>query len=117
MICGAIAYKTRSTPVLIRGTMTAQRHVHDILQPHMLPLMQRLPRAIFNKTMLGLTQQECHKTASTLLLPFLDLPEPKICLQSSLFGVIWASHEFEQTRSKVTANMEQNVSRHHTERV
>ncbi|GFS96430.1 transposable element Tcb2 transposase [Trichonephila clavipes] len=37
---GAIAYNVQSPPVLIRGTMTAQRHVHDILQPHVLPLMQ-----------------------------------------------------------------------------
>ncbi|GFU62495.1 transposable element Tcb2 transposase [Trichonephila clavipes] len=47
MIWGAIAYNTRSPLVLIRFTMTAQRYVHDILQPHVLPLMQRLPGAIF----------------------------------------------------------------------
>ncbi|GFT94365.1 uncharacterized protein TNCV_2391501 [Trichonephila clavipes] len=29
--------------------MTAQRYVHDILQPHALPLMQRLPGAIFQQ--------------------------------------------------------------------
>ncbi|GFU19241.1 transposable element Tcb1 transposase [Trichonephila clavipes] len=29
----------------------------------------------------------------------------------------WASHEFERTRGKVTANMERNVSIHHTELV
>ncbi|GFV21033.1 transposable element Tcb1 transposase [Trichonephila clavipes] len=29
----------------------------------------------------------------------------------------WASHEFERTRGKVTANMERNVLRHHTELV
>ncbi|GFS79950.1 transposable element Tcb2 transposase [Trichonephila clavipes] len=27
--------------------MTAQRYVHDILQPHVLPLMELLPGAIF----------------------------------------------------------------------
>ncbi|GFT28176.1 transposable element Tcb2 transposase [Trichonephila clavipes] len=42
MIWGAIAYNTRSPLVLIRGTMTAQWHVHDILQPHVCPFMQRL---------------------------------------------------------------------------
>ncbi|GFV38979.1 uncharacterized protein TNCV_965451 [Trichonephila clavipes] len=30
---GDIAYNTRSTLVLIRGTMIVQRYVHDILQP------------------------------------------------------------------------------------
>ncbi|GFX73927.1 transposable element Tcb2 transposase [Trichonephila clavipes] len=48
MVWGAIANNTRSPLVLIRGTMRAQ-HVHDILQPHVLPLMQRLPRAIFQQ--------------------------------------------------------------------
>ncbi|GFX88121.1 transposable element Tcb1 transposase [Trichonephila clavipes] len=34
------------------------------------------------------------------------------------FGMAsWASHEFERTRGMVTANMERNVSRHHTELV
>ncbi|GFV96167.1 transposable element Tcb1 transposase [Trichonephila clavipes] len=47
MIWGAIAYNTRSPLVLIRGTMTAQWYVHDILQSHVLPLVQRLPGAIF----------------------------------------------------------------------
>ncbi|GFU41167.1 transposable element Tcb2 transposase [Trichonephila clavipes] len=47
MIWGAIAYNTRSPLVLIRGTMTAQWYVHDILQPHVLPLMQWLKGAIF----------------------------------------------------------------------
>ncbi|GFT13333.1 transposable element Tcb2 transposase [Trichonephila clavipes] len=78
MILGAIAYNTRSPLVFIRGTMTTQRYIHDILQPHVLSLMQRLPRAIFNKTMLSLTQQGCHKTVSALLLPFLGLPDPQI---------------------------------------
>ncbi|GFT20606.1 transposable element Tcb1 transposase [Trichonephila clavipes] len=49
MVWNAIAYNTRSPLVLIRGTMTAQRYVHDILQPHVLPLTQRLPGDIFQQ--------------------------------------------------------------------
>ncbi|GFU93820.1 transposable element Tcb1 transposase [Trichonephila clavipes] len=49
MVWGAIAYNTRSPLALIWGTMTAQRYVHDLLQPHVLPLMQRLPGAIFQQ--------------------------------------------------------------------
>ncbi|GFY11250.1 transposable element Tcb2 transposase [Trichonephila clavipes] len=49
MVCGAIVYNTRSPLVLIRVTMAAQRYVHNILQPHVLPLMQRLPGAIFKQ--------------------------------------------------------------------
>ncbi|GFY34556.1 uncharacterized protein TNCV_3095381 [Trichonephila clavipes] len=70
--------------------------------------------------MLGLTRQGCHKTVSSLLVPFLGLPDPQICLQSYLGSFEtsrWASHEFERSRGKVTANMERNVSRHHTELV
>ncbi|GFU04984.1 transposable element Tcb1 transposase [Trichonephila clavipes] len=43
MVCLDIAYNTRSFLVLIHGTMTSQRYVHDILQPHVLQLMQLLP--------------------------------------------------------------------------
>ncbi|GFT41402.1 transposable element Tcb2 transposase [Trichonephila clavipes] len=46
---GVIAYNTRSPLVLIRGPLTAQRCVLDILPPHVLPLMQRLSRAIFQQ--------------------------------------------------------------------
>ncbi|GFW08242.1 transposable element Tcb2 transposase [Trichonephila clavipes] len=49
MVWGAIACNTKSFLVLIRGTMTAQGYVHDIQQPHVLPLMQRLPGAIFQQ--------------------------------------------------------------------
>ncbi|GFV49331.1 uncharacterized protein TNCV_3630171 [Trichonephila clavipes] len=84
MVWGVIAYNTRSPPVLVRGTMTVQWYVHDILQPHVLPLMQQL-----NKTVLCLTRQGCHKTVSALLLPFLGLPNPQICLQLSISEIIW----------------------------
>ncbi|GFV43828.1 transposable element Tcb1 transposase [Trichonephila clavipes] len=49
IVWGVIAYNTRSPLVLIRDTMTAQRYVHDILPPYVLPLMQRLPGAIFQQ--------------------------------------------------------------------
>ncbi|GFW80896.1 uncharacterized protein K02A2.6 [Trichonephila clavipes] len=66
--------------------MTAPRYLHDILQPHLLPLMQWLQKS---ETMLGLRRQECHKTVSALLLPFLGLPDPQICFQSSISRIIW----------------------------
>ncbi|GFV34649.1 transposable element Tcb2 transposase [Trichonephila clavipes] len=111
MVWGAIAYNTWS----LRGNMTTQWYVHDILQPHVLPLMQRLTqKPFFNKTMLGLTRQGCHKTVSTLLLLFLGLRDSQIRLQSFEMASC-ASHGFERTRGKLTANMERNISRHHTE--
>ncbi|GFX04221.1 uncharacterized protein TNCV_3973701 [Trichonephila clavipes] len=90
MVWDAIAYNTRSPLVLIRGTMVAQWYVHDIRQPHVLSLMQRLPQEpFFNKTMLDLTCQGCHNTDSALLLPFIGLPGPHICLESSISGIFW----------------------------
>ncbi|GFU55620.1 uncharacterized protein TNCV_3193191 [Trichonephila clavipes] len=61
----------------------------------------------FNKTMLGLTLQGCHKTVYALLLLFLGLPDPQICLQSSISGIYHQD----------TSDMERNVLRHHTELV
>ncbi|GFX90832.1 transposable element Tcb2 transposase [Trichonephila clavipes] len=80
MVWDVIAYNTRSPLVWIRGIMTAQRYVRDILQPHVLPLMQRLPRAIFLQDNARLTRQGCHNTVSALLLPLLGLADPQICL-------------------------------------
>ncbi|GFV18136.1 transposable element Tcb2 transposase [Trichonephila clavipes] len=89
MVWGVIAYNTLLPLVLIRGTMTAQRYVPDILQPHALPLKQRLPGAIFQQDHARPHTARCHKTVSTLLLPFLGLSNPQIYLQSSISGVIW----------------------------
>ncbi|GFY21771.1 transposable element Tcb1 transposase [Trichonephila clavipes] len=47
MVWDTVAYSALSPIIFIRGIMAAQRYVHDILQPHVLLLMQRLPGAIF----------------------------------------------------------------------
>ncbi|GFX82749.1 transposable element Tcb2 transposase [Trichonephila clavipes] len=92
--------------------MTAQRYVHDILQPHVFPLVQWLPGAIFQQDnacpQTARVSQDCLHTVTTLP----GLPDPQICLQSSISGIIWDGE-----LGKVTANMEQNVSRYHTELV
>ncbi|GFX91802.1 transposable element Tcb2 transposase [Trichonephila clavipes] len=73
MVWGVIAYDTRSPLVLIRGTMTAQWYVQDILQPHGFPLMQRLPGAIFQQDTarphVARVSQDCLRTFSTLPWP------------------------------------------------
>ncbi|GFU72253.1 transposable element Tcb2 transposase [Trichonephila clavipes] len=70
MVWGVIAYNTRSTLVLIRGTVTALRYVHDILQPHVLPLMQRLSGTIFQQDNARLrtasVSEDCLRTLTTL---------------------------------------------------
>ncbi|GFT39630.1 transposable element Tcb1 transposase [Trichonephila clavipes] len=73
MVGGAIAYNTRSPLVLIRRTMTAQRYVHDILQPHELLLMQRLPEAILqqdnSRPHTAKVSQDCLRTVTNLPWP------------------------------------------------
>ncbi|GFT17774.1 transposable element Tcb2 transposase [Trichonephila clavipes] len=73
MVWGAIAYNTQSPLVLIRGTMTAHRYIHDILQPHVLPLMQWLIGAIFQQDnawpYTASVSLDCLHTVITLLWP------------------------------------------------
>ncbi|KFM57876.1 Transposable element Tcb1 transposase, partial [Stegodyphus mimosarum] len=73
MVWGAIAYNTRSSLVLFRGTMTAQRYVHEILQPNVLPLMQRLLGAIFQqdnaRPHTARVSQDCLRTITILPWP------------------------------------------------
>ncbi|GFV71914.1 uncharacterized protein TNCV_2458491 [Trichonephila clavipes] len=56
--------------------MTAQRYVHDILQPHMLPLIQRLPEAIFQqdnaRPHTARVSKDCLSTVTTLSWPVLS---------------------------------------------
>ncbi|GFU98478.1 transposable element Tcb1 transposase [Trichonephila clavipes] len=122
MVWGDIAYNTRSPLVLIRGTMRAQRYVYDILKPHVLPLMQRLPGAIFSTRQCSASYgKEVTRLSLHCYYPSLACPIPIFVSNRAYLGSFgtasWASHEFERTRGKVTENMEPNVSRHHTELV
>ncbi|GFW22231.1 uncharacterized protein TNCV_1429851 [Trichonephila clavipes] len=69
--------------------MAVQRYVHDIVQPHVLPLMHRLPGAIFPQDnaqpCTARVSQDCLRTVTLLLV----LPDPQICLQSSISGINW----------------------------
>ncbi|GFV13896.1 transposable element Tcb2 transposase [Trichonephila clavipes] len=49
MVWGAIAYDSRSTLIGLRGTLTGQRYVDDILRPHVGPFLNGLPGAIFQQ--------------------------------------------------------------------
>ncbi|GFU82993.1 transposable element Tcb2 transposase [Trichonephila clavipes] len=84
MVWVIIVYNTLSLLVLIRGTMTVQWYVHDILQQHVLPLMQRIPEAIFQQD-----NARPHTARMSQELSFLGLPDSRICLQSSISGIIW----------------------------
>ncbi|GFV54105.1 transposable element Tcb1 transposase [Trichonephila clavipes] len=49
MVWGAIAYDSRSTLIVMRGTFTGQRFVDDILRPHVGPFLNGLPGANFQQ--------------------------------------------------------------------
>ncbi|GFT92512.1 transposable element Tcb2 transposase [Trichonephila clavipes] len=49
MIWGAIAYDSRSTLIVMQGTLTAQRYVDDIFRPHVGSFINGLPQAIFQQ--------------------------------------------------------------------
>ncbi|GFT25878.1 transposable element Tcb2 transposase [Trichonephila clavipes] len=53
--------------------MAAQLYIHDILQPHVLPLMQRLPGAISQqenaRPHTTRVSQDCLRNVTALLLP------------------------------------------------
>ncbi|GFY13320.1 transposable element Tcb2 transposase [Trichonephila clavipes] len=86
MVWNAIAYNTRLPLVLIRGTMTAQRYVHDILQPHALPLMQRLPGAIFQQDN---ARPHTARVSQGCLLAVTFLPSPARSPDLSSIDHIW----------------------------
>ncbi|GFX30645.1 transposable element Tcb2 transposase [Trichonephila clavipes] len=93
--------------------MTAQRHVRNILQSHVLPFMQRLPGAIFQQDIArpetARVSQDILRTVTTLLW---SASSPDL----SPIEYIWdplgwrvGYLTFERTRSNVTENMERNV--------
>ncbi|GFW91497.1 transposable element Tcb2 transposase [Trichonephila clavipes] len=96
--------------------MTAQWYVHDILQPHVLPLMQRLLGAIFQqdnaRSHMATVSQDSLHIVSTLSWPARspDLSPIEHIWNQSFGTASWASHKFERIRGKVTANMKRNVS-------
>ncbi|GFW77265.1 DDE_3 domain-containing protein [Trichonephila clavipes] len=73
MVWGAIAYDNRSTLIVMRGTLTGQRYVDDILRPHVGPFLNGLPGAIFQ-------QDNAHphtaRVAQDFLRHFQTLPWP-----------------------------------------
>ncbi|GFW33495.1 uncharacterized protein TNCV_2210301 [Trichonephila clavipes] len=102
--------------------MPSQRYVHDNLQLHVLPLMQKLPGAIFQQENVqprtARVSQDCLHTFTTLSWPAMILRFVFNQAYLESFGTpSWPSHEFERTRGNITSNMELNVSRHHIELV
>ncbi|GFX06950.1 transposable element Tcb2 transposase [Trichonephila clavipes] len=100
MVWGTIVYNTRSPLVLIRGTMTAQRYVHDILQPHVLPLMQWLPGATFQQDN---ARPHMTRVSQDCLCTFTSLPGPARSPDLSQIEHIW-DHLRRQVRHPTSLN-------------
>ncbi|GFV02692.1 transposable element Tcb1 transposase [Trichonephila clavipes] len=73
MVWGAIAYDSRSTLIAMRGTLTSQRYVDDILRPHVLPFINGLPGAIFQQDN---ARPHTARVAQDFLRHFQTLPWP-----------------------------------------
>ncbi|GFV28741.1 transposable element Tcb2 transposase [Trichonephila clavipes] len=86
MVGGVIAYDIRSSLILMHSTMTAQWYVHDILQPHVLPLMARLPGAIFQQNN---TQPHTARIPHVYLRHITTLPWPSRFPDLSPIEYIW----------------------------
>ncbi|GFV95541.1 transposable element Tc1 transposase [Trichonephila clavipes] len=73
MVWGAIAYDSRFTLIVMRGTLKGQRYVDDILRPHVGPLLNGLPGAIFQQDNTG---PHTARVAHDFLCHFPTLPWP-----------------------------------------
>ncbi|GFV64652.1 transposable element Tcb1 transposase [Trichonephila clavipes] len=67
------AYDSRSTLIVMRGTLTGQRYVDDILRPHVGHFLNGLPGAIFQQDNARLHTE---KVAQDFLCHFQTLPWP-----------------------------------------
>ncbi|GFX70850.1 transposable element Tcb1 transposase [Trichonephila clavipes] len=71
------AYVSRSTLIVLSGTLTDQRYADDILRPHVAPFLNGLPGAIFQQIMLVRIQQELLKTSYVIFRLFHGRPSPR----------------------------------------
>ncbi|GFW37665.1 uncharacterized protein TNCV_415511 [Trichonephila clavipes] len=67
--------------------MTAQRYVHPATT--CVATHATAPRSHFSTRQCSASHGKGHKTVPALLQPFLGLPDPQVCLQSSISGIIW----------------------------
>ncbi|GFY03770.1 transposable element Tc1 transposase [Trichonephila clavipes] len=73
IVWGTIAYDSRSTLIVMRGTLTGQRYVDNILGPHVGPFLNGLPGAILQQDN---ARPHTARVAQDLLRHFQALPWP-----------------------------------------
>ncbi|GFV65514.1 transposable element Tcb2 transposase [Trichonephila clavipes] len=69
----AKAYDSRSPLIVMRGTLTGQRYVDDILRPHVGPFLNGIPGAVFQQDN---ARPHTARVAQDFLRPFQTLPWP-----------------------------------------
>ncbi|GFV95277.1 transposable element Tcb1 transposase [Trichonephila clavipes] len=88
--------------------MTAKWYVHDILQPHVLPLMQRLPGAIFQqgnaRPHTARVSQDCLHTVTTLPWP---APSPDLSPIEHIWDPLGRRVEHPTSLNELEARLQQ----------
>ena len=112
MVWVAISCDSRTPLVVIRGTLTAQRYVDDILKPVLLPFLLQCPLLVFQQDN---ARPHTARVAMNCLQAFQSLPWPArspVSLSSSM-SEIWWEGEFWWPRSTIGANLTGNTSGDH----
>ncbi|GFU80475.1 cathepsin L [Trichonephila clavipes] len=86
MVWGAMAYDSRSTLIVMRGILTGQRYVDDILRPHVGPFLKGLPEAIFQQDN---ARSHTARVAQDFLRHFQTLPWPARSSDLSPVEHVW----------------------------
>ncbi|GFU33925.1 transposable element Tcb2 transposase [Trichonephila clavipes] len=73
MVWGTIAYDSWPTLIVMRGALTGQRYVDDILRPHDGPFLNSLPGAIVQQNN---ARPHTARVSQDFLRPFQTLPWP-----------------------------------------
>ncbi|GFX59955.1 transposable element Tc1 transposase [Trichonephila clavipes] len=86
MVWGTGAYDSRSTLIVMRGALTAQRYVDDILRPHVGPILNGLPGTIFQQDN---ARPHAARVAQDFLRHFQTLPLPARSPDFSHVEYVW----------------------------
>ncbi|GFU74997.1 DDE_3 domain-containing protein [Trichonephila clavipes] len=79
-------YDSRSTLIVMRGTLTGQRYVDDILRPYAGPFLNGLPGAIFQQDK---ARPHTARFSQDILRHFQTLPLPALSPDLSPVEHVW----------------------------